>query len=229
MEQGNRTKKRRGVWGWIAVSALLAVIVLAVIGQIMVHRAGPILKGRVIETLSTRFHSRVEMDGFEVSLLRGLEVSGSGLRIYAPDEVVAAGATQPVIAIKHFTFHSGLAGLFIKPMHVGTVHVTGLEIRIPPKEVRAQNTGSKQAHHGKIKIVVDEIICDHSKLIIETAKPGKDPKDFELERIVMRDVGPEAPWHYDATLVNAIPKGDIHSVGTFGPWVAESPGDSSVT
>jgi hypothetical protein len=35
--------------------------------------------------------------------------------------------------------------------------------------------------------------------------------------------------HYDATLINAIPKGDIHAVGTFGPWDTEAPGESSVT
>jgi hypothetical protein len=42
-------------------------------------------------------------------------------------------------------------------------------------------------------------------------------------------VGGSSPWKYDATLVNAIPKGDIHAVGTFGPWNTESPGDSPVT
>jgi hypothetical protein len=175
-----RSGKIRGFWGWLAISALLAVIVLALIGEIMVHRASPILKGRVIETLSTRFRSRVELDNFQVSLGRGLEVGGDGLRIFAPDEVVAAGAKLPVIAIKHFQFHSGLAGLFIKPMHVGVVHVSGLDINIPPREVRAQNTGPKDTHRGKMKIVVDEIVCDDSQLIIGTSKPGKDPKHFGL-------------------------------------------------
>ncbi|NYF78269.1 hypothetical protein [Granulicella arctica] len=221
--------RRRGVWRWVAISVLLGVIVLGIVGEVMVHRAGPILKGRVIETLSARFRSRVEMDDFQVSLLRGIEVSGGGLRIYAPDDVVAAGATEPVIAIKHFAFHTGLAGLFIKPMHVGTVHVTGLEIHIPPKQMRAQNTQPKRKRFGKMKIVVDEIVCDDSRLIIGNINPNKDPKDFELQHIVMQDVGPNAPWQYDATLVNAIPKGNIHAVGSFGPWDAESPGDSSIT
>jgi hypothetical protein len=45
----------------------------------------------------------------------------------------------------------------------------------------------------------------------------------------MHDVGPELPWQYDATIVNAIPRGDVHATGTFGPWVTESPGDSTVT
>ena len=92
-----------------------------------------------------------------------------------------------------------------------------------------QQAPKGQRHLGKIKILVDEIVFDDSKLIIGTSKPNKDPKDFEMSRIVMRNVGPDAPWKYDATLVNAIPKGDIHATGTFGPWNNESPGDSSVT
>jgi hypothetical protein len=227
-ENGHADVRRRGVLGWIFVSLLLAVIVLAAVAEVMFHRAAPILKGRVIETLSTRFRSRVEMDGFAVSVLKGLEVSGDGLRIYAPDDVVAAGATQPLIELKHFSFHANLMGLFVKPMHVGAVHVSGMTIRIPPREMRAQAPKQKR-REGKIKIQVDEIVFDDSRLIIGTSKPDKEPKDFEMSRIVMRNVGPDAPWKYDATLVNAIPKGNIHAVGTFGPWNNESPGDSTVT
>ncbi|NYF50948.1 hypothetical protein [Tunturiibacter gelidoferens] len=223
-----KTPKHRGVWAWILVSVLIAVVVLVVIGVIVVHRAMPILKGRVIETLSTRFDSRVEMDGFSVSVLKGLEVSGDGLRIYPEDEVVAAGATDPLIALDHFSFHANLSGLFVKPMRVRTVHVAGMAIHIPPREMRQQAPKGRR-HLGKITIVVDEIVFDDSKLIIGTMKPGKEPKDFEMSRIVMRNVGPDAAWRYDATLVNAIPKGDIHATGTFGPWNNESPGDSTVT
>ena len=220
--------KRRGVWGWIFVSLLLAIVVAASVGEVMMRRAAPILKGRVIETLSTRFNSRVELDEFNVSVVKGLEVSGSGLRIFPEDEVVTAGATKPLIASGHFSFHADWTGLFAKPMHVGTVHVSGLAIHIPPREMRAQAPRG-QRHIGKIKIVVDEIVFDDSKLVIGTLKPDKEPEDFEMSRIVMRNVGPNAPWDYDATLVNAIPKGDIHSKGTFGPWNTKSPGDSTVT
>jgi hypothetical protein len=194
----------------------------------VLHRAMPILKGRVIETLSTRFNSRVEMDGFSVSVLKGLEVSGDGLRIYPVDEVMAAGATDPLIALGHFSFHARMMGLFVKPMHVGTVHVSGMVIHIPPREMR-QQAPAHARHLGKVKITVDEIVFDDSKLILGTIKPDKDPKEFDMSRIVMRNIGPDAPWKYDATLVNAIPKGDIHATGTFGPWDNESPGDSTVT
>jgi hypothetical protein len=216
------------VWGWIAVSLLLAVIVIAAAVEWMLHRAEPILRGRVIETLRTRFESRVELSAFHVSVLKGLEVSGDGLRIYPPDELMAAGAHNPLIELGHFSFHAEVAGLFKTPMHVGAVHVEKMTISVPPREVRQQVPKSNR-HFGRIKILVDELDCDDSKLVIETAKPDKDPKEFDLSHIVMHNVGPDAPWRYDATLVNAIPTGDIHAVGTFGPWVNESPGDSNVT
>jgi hypothetical protein len=220
--------KRRRVWTWIFASLLIVVVVLAVIGEVMVRRAAPILKGRVIETLSTRFNSRVELDGFGVSLVKGFEASGDGLRIFPEEEVVAAGATEPLITLGHFSFHADWKGLFADPMHVGTVHVKGMAIRIPPKEMRAQGPKGRR-HLGKIRIVVDRIAFDDSKLVIGTLKPNKEPLDFEMSRIVMRNVGPAKSWEYDATLVNAIPKGDIHAKGTFGPWNNDSPGDSTVT
>lgn len=224
----NKEKRRRGFWGWFIVWALLAVIVLAGIGEILMHRAEPILKGRVVETLSTKFKSKVEMDDFHVSVLHGLEVSGDGLRIFPPDDVVAAGATKPLISLRQFSFHASLRGLFLRPTHVGTVHVNGMAVNIPPREMRQQARGPKRKL-GKIKVVVDNLVFDDSKLVIGTSKPNKDPKDFELKHIVMHNVGGERPWTYDATLTNAIPKGYIHAVGTFGPWNIESPGDSSVT
>ena len=221
---------RRGrVWKWIVFSVVVAVAVLLMVGNVMVHRAGPILKGRVIDTLSTRFNSRVELDSLDVSLVKGLEVSGKGLRIYAPDDVVAAGATAPMISLEHFRFHAPLRGLFVKPTHVGTVYVSGMEIHIPPREARAAAPQTGKKKKGKIEVLVDQIEVENSHLYIDTFKPNKDPKHFELQHIRMRDVGPSLPWKYDAVLVNAIPRGDIHATGDFGPWNNEEPGDSLVT
>jgi AsmA-like C-terminal region len=219
--------KEHNGWRWFLWIVLLSLIVLLVVGEVMLKRAAPILKGRVIETLSTRFNSRVELDDLQVSLIKGLAVSGRGLRIFAPDDLVAAGAKAPIIEAQEFDFHAGLMGLFLKPTHVRSVHVKGLAINIPPKSVRQQ--GSMPKHRGKIKIVVDELVCDDSRLVIGTDKPDKDPKIFVLQHIVFHDVGSQSGSHYDATLINAIPKGDIHAIGTFGPWNTEAPGESAVT
>ena len=218
--------KHKG-WRLVIWITLIALVVLLVVGEVMLRRAAPILKGRMIETLSTRFDSRVELDDLQVSLIKGLAVSGRGLRIFAPDDVVAAGAKDPIIAVQQFDFHAGLMGLFLKPTHVRAVHVQGLAIKIPPKSMRQSARDSR--HRGKIKIVVDEIVFDDSQLVIGTDKPDRDPKVFELKHIVLRDVGSKSASPYDATLTNAVPKGDIHAIGTFGPWDTETPGESTVT
>jgi hypothetical protein len=219
--------RKSKAWRWVAWIVLISLAVLLVVGKVMLKRAEPILKGRLIETLSTRFDSRVELDDLQVSILKGLAVSGQGLRIYAPDDVVAAGAKVPIIAVQQFNFHAGLIGLFLKPTHVRAAYVRGLAINIPPKSMRQQ--GRDTRHRGKIKIVVDEIVFDQSRLVIGTDKPDKDPKVFELKHIVLNDVGSKSASPYDATLINAIPTGDIHAIGTFGPWDTEAPGDSTVT
>jgi hypothetical protein len=226
--RATQSPRKHKAWRWVIWIGLIALFVLLVVGEVMLKRAEPILKGRVIETLSARFNSRVELDDLQVSLIKGLAVSGKGLRIYPPDDVVAAGAKDPLFSVRQFEFHAGLMRFFLKPTHVRTVHVQGLEINIPPKSMRQQNA-AKARHQGKIEIVVDEFVCDDSRLVIGTDKPNRDPKIFELSHIVLHDVGPNAPWPYDAKLTNAVPKGEIHAVGTFGPWDTENPGISTVT
>lgn len=88
------------------------VAVIGVMGSVMVSRAEPILRARVIETLSTKFKSRVELDGFHVSLLKGLQVSGEGLRIFGDtDPNNHEAGIQPLIAGAEFRFRTGIVDL----------------------------------------------------------------------------------------------------------------------
>jgi hypothetical protein len=193
----------------------------------MVARAGPILKGRVVETLRARFGSEVQLDSLQVKVTHGLEVTGSGLRIFPQDEMRAGGVNQPVIAIGHFEFRASVIGLIFKPTHVRQVNVRGLAINVPPADLRRKDSGNHR-HLGKVKIQVDEIVCDDSQLVIGTDKPDKDPRVFLLKHVVLRDLGPNTRWPFAAVLTNPVPKGEIQASGTFGPWNAESPGDSNV-
>jgi len=190
-------------------------------------RANPILKGRVVETLRARFGSDVQLDSLQVSITHGVEVSGSGLRIYPPDELRAAGDNDPVIAVRYFDFRASIAGLIFKPTHVSQVNVRGLVIRVPPAKLRRKDLREKR-RIGKVKIRVDKFICDDSQLVIGTDKPDKDPHVFLLKHVVLKDLGPGTGWPFDAVLTNPIPRGEIHATGTFGPWDTDDPGDSKV-
>lgn len=228
-DQTATRRRRRGVWAWLAISLLFTAIGLAVAADIMLKRAAVILKGRVVETLTARFDSRVELDSFNVSVFHGIDVSGGGLRIFMPDDVIAAGATTPLIAIHDFTFHAGYRGLFVEPTRIGAVHITGMTLTIPPRQARQQAVVTSTRRKRRITVYVGDLIFDDSHVIIQNANPNKDPKDWVLEHIVAHDFGPDQPLHYDALLSNAIPRGEIKASGTFGPWQIDSPGGSPIT
>ncbi len=136
---------------WIA---LIALVVLLVVGEVMLRRAEPILKGRVIETLSTRFNSHVELDDLQVSLIKGLAVSGKGLRIFAPDDVVAAGAKDPIIAVAAIRF-SCRPDRFVSQANprafgacAGTGHQYSAEVRCGNNGLSSTAPGQDQDRRG---------------------------------------------------------------------------------
>ncbi|MGA3211678.1 MAG: hypothetical protein ABSD20_10250 [Terriglobales bacterium] len=225
-------KNHLGRWIVIALGILLACAAIAV--KLLVDRAEPIMRARVIDTLSTRFHSRVELDGFHVSVRDGVQVSGEGLRIYRRTDLGVERQSQafpPVIAVKAFQFRTSVESLLKSTIHVQTVKVDGLVIDVPPREERHEMPtlqGQPGGKPGTIRIVVDRIECDRTKLLIHSSKPGKLPLDFEIRSLVLRRVGADLPMKFDAVLVNPKPVGDIQSSGDFGPWQPDSPRDTPV-
>jgi hypothetical protein len=221
-------KKDRAPWKWIGIFALVLLASGVVALKIAIDRAEPTVRARVIETLSNRFHSKVELAGLHVSMVNGIEVSGEGLKIFgATDPNPYEPGVQALIAIREFRFRTALAGLFRSPMHVDTVYVKGLELNIPPKGSRGDMTHMGSGT-GKVKIFVDKFVCEDTKLLINTSKPGKPPLEFAIGDLKMKDIGPGQPMKFDATLVNPKPVGDIQSSGFFGPWQQDDPRDTPV-
>jgi hypothetical protein len=226
LQPRNFLPRTRRQWiAWIFLGLLLTV---AITVNIAVSHAEPILRQRVIDTLSDRFKSRVELAAFHVSVIHGLEVSGSGLHIYGDqDSNVHQIGVQPLIGLAEFRFHTGLLDLFRTPMHVDTVYVKGLQLNIPSKKDRGQmaNLGPKSR---KLKMHVSRFICDGTQLLINTSTPGKLPLDFDISALTLTDIGPDQPMHFEARLTNPKPIGLINSRGEFGPWREDSPRDTPV-
>jgi hypothetical protein len=226
-----RTREKAGrslPWKWIGVGVLLFVASVAGTVRLVMARAEPILRGRVIDTLSNRFHSRVELASFHVSVVNGIKVSGDGLKIFgATDPNPYEPGVQALIGVQEFRFQTSLLSLFRSPMHVGTVYVRGLELNIPPKGDRREMTNI-QSRTPKMSIFVDQFLCEDAKLVINTSKPGKPPLEFAIGSLKMKDIGPGQPFQFNATLVNPKPVGNIQSTGLFGPWQQDSPRDTPV-
>jgi len=218
--------RSRRFWIWCGGTACVFLIGIGITMEYAVHHAEPILRKRVIETLSTRFQTPVQLDALHISVFRGLAVTGEGLVV--PGIATQGQVAVPLLTVKSFEFHTSIRSLLRTPMHVETVYVQGLAFSLPPhgerpKMPRQQNGGNK------ITIAVDRIICTDSLLVIETNKPNKLPLEFDIAKVTLTNVGPGQPFHFVANLTNPKPVGDIASSGSFGPFHIEDPADTPVS
>jgi hypothetical protein len=218
-----RTRTRK-----IIAIGLLAVLAFVTVLTILARHAQPLLRARVMETLSTRFQSRVDLADLEVSVYEGLVVSGKGLMIYGQtDPNIHREGVQPLIGVDEFRFRTTVMSLLRSPMHVGTVYIKGLQLNIPPPRDRRQ-LSSMTPIGNKLKIVVDQFRSDKAELVINTDRLDKLPLQFDIKNLLMKDIGPDRPLAFSATLVNPKPVGKIVSKGEFGPFREDDPRQSPV-
>jgi hypothetical protein len=217
---------RRGhrAWFWVGIAALVVVVLTGAAFEILLSRAQPILKARLLQGLSERFHSRVELGDFDVSLLRGFEVSGKDLSLY-PYNVASAA---PTFSVRHFAFRTGYSSLLRSPLHIGHVEVEGLHINLPARSQRKELTGSKHPSQANITLSVDEMDCANTVLTLGTDKPGKLPLRFVIQSLSLRSIGAGKPMDFTAILTNPKPLGQIETRGVWGPWDADRPGATAV-
>jgi hypothetical protein len=217
---GSRRDRHRA-WKWIKWSAFVLLVLAGAAVPLLVHYAEPILRARIIETLSAHFHSRVELASFHVSVREGLQASGEGLKIFGEfDPNIHEPGIQPIIAVQEFRFRAGFLNLLHTPMRIHRVYLKGLELNIPPSEQRAV---SLRLAKSKIKVYVDEFVCEQARLIINTPRPDRLPLEFEIHELRMRRIGPGEALRFDATLINPKPVGEVQSSGFFGPWQPDQP------
>ena len=222
------TEGHRPRWQKIVLVVLILLALVAVGLHFLRTHAGPILRDRVIETLTAHFQSKVELGDFHVWVEDGLAVSGTGLKIYGKtDPNIHEPGVQPLIGIEEFRFQTGLLTLLHSPMHVHSVRLKGLVLNIPPAGERREMQ-SMGPRGGKIKIVVDEFVSKDAQIVINTNREDKLPLEFSIENLKMRDVGPGQPMRFDATLLNPKPVGNISSSGLFGPLQTDQPRDTPV-
>jgi hypothetical protein len=226
---------------WIAGGLLLALALAAVVVGVTLRRAEPYLRARIVQGLENRFHARVELDGFHVSLAGGLWAEGKGLRIWPPAQVsgvgVPAGQGEPLIRLNEFRFHAPLRYAPGRPIHISVVELNGLRIDLPPKSHFEHGVlwgGAKAAGRPRgaaelVRFEVETIECTGADLVMETDKPGKLPLEFEIAHLKLTSIASGGAMGFDAELTNPKPKGTIHAKGSFGPWMTADPGESPVS
>jgi hypothetical protein len=219
-------RRHKGV-KWVA-GGLLAALALAAAGlSVVLHRAEPYLRARIVEGLEDRFHARVELDSFHVSLVNGLRAEGQGLRIWPPARVegvaVPQGHGEPLIRLEEFRFHAPLELKPGKPIRVSLVELKGLSVHLPPKShfehgdaaAAGKNRG---AMAGLVRFEVDKMECSGAELVMETDKPGKLPLEFQIAHFTVTDIASGGKMGFDAEVTIPKPEGTVKTTGSFGPW-----------
>jgi hypothetical protein len=216
---------------WTAVG-IVGVAIAAGFGvEWGMRQIEPMLRRKVLATLSARFNSPVELDRLSLSMSKGVMVTGGGLRILylaGPTKPDARPNAPPMLTVESFEFSTGWRELLRPTTRVVSVKVRGLQVNIPPKEERgvAMPDDPKRRGQPKLGIAVDTIECTDAKVVIETSKPDKKPLEFAIGRLVLTDVGAKKPFNYEAVLVNPKPVGKVRSTGHFGPWQDDNPRDT---
>ena len=235
MTEDRQSFWRRHRWvKWVAGGLFAALVLAAVVTGVALKRAEPFLRARIVEGLENRFHARVELDSFHVSLINGMWAEGKGLRIWPPARVagmaVAQGQREPLIRLDEFRFHAPLELRPGKPIHISLVELKGLSVHLPPRSHfehgAAVAAKPRSAMAGLVNFEVDRMECTGAELVMETDKPGKLPLEFQIARLKLTDIAAGGAIGFDAELTNPKPKGTIKTTGSFGPWHGADLGES---
>ncbi|MGE0406493.1 MAG: AsmA-like C-terminal region-containing protein [Candidatus Korobacteraceae bacterium] len=185
--------------------------------------------------MEARYQGNVDIGKLSVHAFPGLQVAAEQVVVRRREE---PANMPPFISIGKLSLHTGASALLRKAPKLGLVELQGLVINVPPRrdrrpeedvDARNQKAGDQQdvpPDSGKPKrgvpdVSIVELRADGTILRIHSRKPGKEPMQFDIERLTMHSVGPNQPMRFQARLHNATPPGWIDSHGKFGPWNAE--------
>lgn len=209
-------------WWIVGGASLLAVAGLLIASALISRKA----RGWAEDWLTQEYKSQVQLSSFRVAIPFPLvQAEGQNLVLHFEGRQ----DLPPLIAIKRFSFRTSIWGLLQNTRHIDSVSLDGLQITIPPREERGNQGSGKNAARKFRMIRFGEIHSQNAILKILTAKPGKEPLEFDIRQLRLSSTGNQDALAFHATLSNPKPPGEIVSSGTFGPWNADTPSLSPVS
>ena len=208
-----------------ALLAVLSILVLS-IASVAIYvgwHAESRLHAYIVNLLATSLESEVEL--------------GSATITWFPPRVRAQQLTvrhhgrrdvPPLIVLASFTANLSLSNLWNRV--VDHVDVEGLEISIPPRVGTAPRLPHPKGDgpRGGPRLFIRMLTAQNARVALIPGNQAKNPKVWDVDTLVLHDIAPYHPATFEANLINPIPYGLIASTGTFGPWDADEPGQTSL-
>ena len=200
-----------GIVGGVLVGLWIALAALS---------RAPVLQQKLIEALNDQLDAEVELESFTVDSFPTLRIYGDNLKL----RLKGQQQPDPFIEIRHFEVAGGLFGLLRKQRRFTFVELVGLRITIPPRTPDDKEAGNKAAATVEGPVLIDHVVARDALLVIVPKNPRKESKVWAIHHLDLQSVGFNRAMPFTATLTNPIPKGDIVTRGTFGPWRKREPG-----
>jgi hypothetical protein len=106
-----------------------------------------------------------------------------------------SGDAAPLITAASFSAEATVFGLMGKQLRLSRLHVSGLEINVPPGGIHIDSDqGDSDKPAKRSPLVIAEVISENAVLRILRSKPGKTPRVFEIRHLAMEQVGGDDPW-----------------------------------
>jgi uncharacterized protein involved in outer membrane biogenesis len=221
--------RRTRIWLLIAVLGIGAAVIAVVALSIPIR--SDTLKARVIALLTEELESEVTIETLEGRLVPTVSVRGTGVVI----RLKGRTDVPPLISIEAFEIHGSLRDLLRQPRHVSEVRLRGLQVKIPPgddddapKEEKSDAQTQAQIRNLQ-RVIIDRFEAPDTVITLIPKRAGKQPKVFSVHHLVMDSLGVHQTIPYIATLTNPVPKGEIETSGTFGPWNVAHPARTPIT
>ncbi len=208
----------------IIVAAVLLLVPLAIYGIGFALHA--VIRDRTEKALQTHFESQVEFSDIKVSLFPRVRVTITGLVMRHQ------GRTDipPLFQIQKLSMYTNLLSLLLPRPRIEFVQLDGLQIHMPPRQLGGKPLiqGTDQDLANKYPVLIEEIRADDAAIVVLRAQAEKPSRIFPIHHLLIRELSFDRSAKFHATLTNAIPKGEIDSIGDFGPWLAEVPAETPV-
>jgi hypothetical protein len=214
----------------IALIGITAVIIT--LGALSIPIRSDTLKEKVIALLTDELESEVTIATLEGRVFPRVSVWGTGVVIRHKGRT----DVPPLITIDEFEIHGSLRELMQAPRHVSEVRLRGLQVKIAPGDDEEdapkveKSAAETQAQTRNLqRVIIDRFEAPDTVITLIPRRAGKQPKVFTVHHLVMDGLGVSQTIPYIATLTNPVPKGEIETSGTFGPWNVAHPARTPVT
>jgi hypothetical protein len=224
MPAPQRRRRLRRILLWSTLSGGLVLVSLFAISVWLLRPAS--LKPRVEAKLSEHLNLDVTIEDLFITVLPRPQVRGTGMTF----RIKGRPDLPPFVHVGSFWMDIGLLSVMRK--HVDTVHLDDMKIIVPPgkksemlglTDTGGSDPADEEAAPDRDHVIVNHLVSHNTELRFLPGKPGDAPLVFTIHELTVDDVGFSNAMRFHAQLTNPVPRGQVETRGSFGPWRRDDP------